>query len=65
MLNIGEYVLNQKTGHFGKVIGYGHKIVNNAYMTTLKVLVNQVATSEKRGFIEEDLFTAYAMWPQS
>lgn len=63
MFNIGDYVFNQKTGNLGKVIGYGHQMVNNAYMSTVKVLVN-CATDCKRGFVE-DLFTAWIPWEEA
>ncbi|AFY88698.1 hypothetical protein Chro_3233 [Chroococcidiopsis thermalis PCC 7203] len=62
MFGIGEYVLHQKTGHIGKVIGYGHEILNGVYTTTLKVLVDYAETSGKRGVVEEDLYSAWVKW---
>lgn len=62
MLNVGDYAFNQKTGHLGKVIGYGHQILKSGYTTTLKVLVAEVKTSGKRGFVEEDLYSAWVQW---
>ena len=59
MFNIGNYVFNQRTGYFGKVIGYGHQIVKNGYETTLKVLVVEDKPSNKRGFVEEDLYSTW------
>lgn len=59
MFNIGDYVFNQKTGCFGKVIGYGHQIVKNGYETTLKVLVVEDKTSNKQGLVEEDLYSTW------
>jgi hypothetical protein len=59
MFDVGEYVVNQKTGHLGKVIGYGHQILNGVYTTTLKVLVSDTEISGKRGVIEEDLFSEW------
>lgn len=59
MFNIGDYVFNQTTRYFGKVIGYGHQIVKNGYETTLKVLVVEDKTSNKRGFVEEDLYSTW------
>ncbi|WP_051470266.1 hypothetical protein [Fischerella sp. PCC 9605] len=59
MFNIGDYVLNQKTGNLGKVIGYGHQILSSGYETTLKVLVTDSTTCEQKGFVEEDL---YSQW---
>ena len=65
MFRIGEYVLHQKTGHIGKVIGYGHEILNGVYTTTLKVLVDYAETSGKRGVVEEDLYSAWVKWIRS
>lgn len=65
MFNIGDYVFNQKTGNLGKVIGYGHQIVDNAYMSTVKVLVDYATSSRKRGIVEEDLFTVWISWEEA
>jgi hypothetical protein len=62
MLTLGDYVLSQKTGHIGKVIGYGHQILKDGYMPTLKVLVASSADSCKRKFVEEDLHSAWTPW---
>lgn len=59
MFSIGEDVLNQNTGHVGKVIGYGHQILNDVYTTTLKVLVVKAENSVKQGTVEEDLYSAW------
>ena len=61
MFSIDEYVLNQKTGHIGKVVGYGHQILNNVYTTTLKVLVSEAGNPLKHIIVEEDL---YSNWDQ-
>lgn len=62
MLNVVDYVFNQKTGHIGKVIGYGHQIIQTGYTPTLKVLVAESETCKKRGFVEEDLYSAWSHW---
>lgn len=62
MFNVGEYVLNHKTGHIGKVIGYGHKMLDEGYTTTLRVLVDYALATGKRGVIEEDVPTAWGKW---
>jgi len=59
MFSIEEYVLHQKTRHIGKVIGYGHEILNDVYTPTLKVLVEQAEATGKRGIVEEDLYSAW------
>jgi hypothetical protein len=59
MFNIGDYVLNQKTGHLGKVIGYGHQILNDVYTTTLKVLVADAKNSRKKELVVEDVISEW------
>jgi hypothetical protein len=63
MFNVGDYVVNQTTGYLGKVIGYGHQILESGYETTLKVLVAEAEGSRKRGFVVEDLYSAWVQWP--
>lgn len=65
MFNVGEYVLNQKTGNIGKVIGYGHQLLTEGYTTTLKVLVDYARTSGKPGMIEEDVYSSWSKWVKS
>ena len=62
MFSIGEQVLNRQTGNVGKVIGYGHEILNGGYTPTVKVLIVRVKNSGRRGALEEDL---YLNWTQS
>ena len=59
MFDVGEYVIHQNTGQIGRVIGYGHQILNGVYVTTLKVLVHDTEIIGKRGVIEEDLYSAW------
>lgn len=65
MFNVGDYVFNQKTGNLGKVIGYGHQMVNNAYISIVKLLVDCATDSRRREFIEEDLFTVWIGWEEA
>lgn len=65
MFSIGEYVVSQKTGNLGKVIGYGHQMVDLAYMSTVKVLVDCAKDSCKRGFVEEDLASRWVLWEEA
>jgi hypothetical protein len=62
MFTIGDYVLNQQTGHLGKVVGYGHFIHKNMQTVTLKVLVAETANSQKREFVFEDQISAWVRW---
>ena len=57
MFSIGEQVFNHKTGHIGKVIGYGYEILDNVYTPTLKVLVTGTKKSARRVGVEEDLYS--------
>ena len=59
MFNIGDHVVNQKTGHIGKVVGYGHQILRSGYETTLKVLLAESENS-RRGVVIEDLYSAWS-----
>jgi hypothetical protein len=61
MYNIGEHVLNPQTGQMGKVIGYGHEIINNVYTLTLKVLVDETANSSKKVSVLEDKISAWSL----
>ncbi|MBD2596448.1 hypothetical protein H6G74_19235 [Nostoc spongiaeforme FACHB-130] len=63
MFTIGDYVLNQQTGHLGKVIGYGQQIMNHNMQTvTLKVLVAETVNSQRREFVFEDQVSAWVKW---
>lgn len=54
MFDVGVNVLNSVTGHYGKVIGYSHQILDHGYMPTIRVLL-------KEGIVEEDL---YSVWTE-
>jgi len=60
MFSLEDHVVNQNTQQLGRVIGYRHKIVNDNYEPTLKVLVNQGEGSAQRGFVVEDLSSAWS-----
>lgn len=38
MFNIGDRVLQKKTGNVGQVIGHGHELIGECYQPTIKVL---------------------------
>ena len=59
MFAIGNDVLSQKTGNIGKVVGYGHEMVNGVYLPTIKVLIAESLKSGKKAFVEEDLHSAW------
>ncbi|BCL38771.1 hypothetical protein [Nostoc sp. MS1] len=62
MFSIGDYVINQQTGHLGKVVGYGNSPINQVDSATLKVLVAETANSRKRVFVVEDQVSAWVRW---
>lgn len=57
MFNVEDHVFNQKTGHIGKVIGYGHQMLKIGYTSTLKFLVAKDQISRKAVFVEENLYS--------
>lgn len=59
MVKVGDCVLHQHNGYSGKVIGYGHEMRNGVYLPTLKVRVVQSKEQNLKGFIEEDLSSAW------
>jgi len=60
MFSLEDYVVNRQTHQIGRVIGYGHKIVNDAYEPTLKVLVDQAESPDRKELVVEDLSSAWS-----
>lgn len=58
MLQIGDFVSHQKGEHVGKVVGYGHQIIDGVYLPTLIVRLVEATALTQRGFIE-DLSSAW------
>ncbi|MCG6138632.1 MAG: hypothetical protein MET45_29135 [Nostoc sp. LLA-1] len=61
MFNIDEYVRNPQTGQVGKIIGYGHEIINNVYALTLKVLIAEPDNCPKKLLVLEDTISAWSL----
>jgi hypothetical protein len=61
MFSIGEQVCSRKTRNVGKVIGYGHEVIDSGYTLTLKVLIAKVESPGRTTAVEEDL---YSNWIQ-
>ncbi len=59
MFNVGDYVFHSKTGRFGKVIGFGHEMLNRVYETTLQVLVVDSRSGYRTSLVEEDLHSEW------
>lgn len=57
MFNNGDVVIHKITGSKGEVCGYGHWIVNGAYLPTLKVLCKE--TEAQMRTMLEDLSSAW------
>jgi hypothetical protein len=53
MLNIDDYALHKTTGKIGQVVAYGHEMIDNAYLATLKVEVVDDAKMNKKTFVED------------
>jgi hypothetical protein len=62
MFTVGDYVINQETGHLGKVIGYGNRLMNHLPGLTLKVLIIETANSQKHEFVIEAEISAWHRW---
>ncbi len=62
MFSIDERVINEKTGQLGKLIGYGHEIINNVYTVTLKVLIAESVNPLNKVFVVEDIISAWKPW---
>lgn len=58
MLQIGDFVSHQKGEYVGKVVGYGHQILDGVYLPTLIVRLVEATALTQRGFIE-DLSSAW------
>lgn len=62
VLNIGNRVKHKDTGDIGKVVDYGHRIVNNKCMDTVKVkLIN--SSNEKS--VVQDLDSQWLLCPKN
>ena len=59
MIIVNDYAFHQKTGLIGKVIGYGHQLVNNSYSLTLKVLVREADRLDKKYVVMEDVISTW------
>ena len=58
MFKVGDCVIHQKTGHSGKVVGYGHHIFNSVYLPTIQVRVGRDSGFSEKRFVE-DLSSAW------
>ena len=57
MFNLSDRVRHKLTGDIGLVVGYGHKMVKNNYLTTIKVLITRSSLKDTSiRLILEDLW---------
>lgn len=59
MFNIGDRVLQKKTGNVGEVIGHGHELIGGNYQPTIKVLFLE-PTGKKN--VVEDMPTEWQLF---
>ncbi|BAY09185.1 hypothetical protein [Calothrix sp. NIES-2098] len=59
MLQIGDNALHQTTGQIGQVCGYGHQLINGAYLTTLKVMLKKSQEDGSYSRFIEDLYSSW------
>ncbi|MGL5805215.1 MAG: hypothetical protein ACRC2R_23505 [Xenococcaceae cyanobacterium] len=59
MIIVNDYACHQKTGLIGKVIGYGHQLVNDTYSLTLKVLISDAERLGKKYVVMEDVISTW------
>lgn len=53
MFNIGDRVIHKTTGQVGKVFGYGHQMVDGAYLPTITVRILEETNIHHSSFIED------------
>ncbi|ACK73585.1 conserved hypothetical protein [Gloeothece citriformis PCC 7424] len=59
MLIVNDFAFHLCTGRSGRVIGYGSKMINDSYLPTLKVLVNQHSQLGTSRLVMEDLVSKW------
>jgi len=59
MLTVDDYAVHCRTGLAGRVVGYGHQVINDAYLLTLKVLVTEATELGSKHSVREDLLTKW------
>ena len=60
LIAVDDFVQHQQTGHIGKVVGYGHQMIDGVYLPTLIVKLSETTGTYQTGFVE-DLSSAW-MW---
>lgn len=53
MFNLDDYVSHKLSGYIGKVVAYGHQMVDGAYQPTIRVKVTNHLTTSQTTFIED------------
>lgn len=53
MFNLDDYVSHKLSGYLGKVVAYGHQMVDGAYVPTIRVRINSHLTTNQLMFVED------------
>lgn len=53
MFNLDDYVSHKLSGYLGKVVAYGHQMVNGAYLPTIRVKIHNHLTTSQLMFVED------------
>lgn len=56
MFQLNDYAQHQASGRIGKVIGFGHQMLDSVYLSTLKVRITEGSTG---GSFLEDVSSAW------
>ena len=58
LIAIDDFVQHRQAGYVGKVVGYGHQMIDGMYLPTLIVRLSEIAGTNHAGFVE-DLSSAW------
>jgi len=53
MFNLDDYVSHKLSGYLGKVVAYGHQMVDGAYLPTIRVRIYNQLTTSQLMFVED------------
>lgn len=53
MFNLDDCVSHKMSGYIGKVVAYGHRMVNGAYHPTIRVKITHSLTTGQPMFVED------------
>jgi len=53
MFNLDDYVSHKLSGYIGKVVAYGHQMVDGTYLPTIRVRIHNHLTTSQLMFVED------------